>query len=107
MSLTQIEQATIVLKANIYFDGKVTSHTIIESTGTKKTVGLIYPGTYKFNTGDPERMDIIAGSCQIKIADQPNWQTIESGSHFDVPGHSSFEITVATGITEYLCTFIK
>lgn len=107
MQPKQIEKATIVLKANVYFDGKVVSHTILDEAGAKKTVGLIYPGTYQFNTGDPERMDILSGSCQVKLANTVEWQQIDAGNHFNVAANSSFEIQVHSGLTEYLCTFIK
>lgn len=105
MSQTQIDHVSVVLKANVYFDGKVVSHTILESSGDKKTVGLIYPGSYKFNTGAPERMDIIAGDCRIKLAGDSDWRTVKAGTHFDVPGNSYFEISVDSGLAEYLCSF--
>ena len=37
---------TAVAKANVYFDGKVVSHTIRTPDGGKKTLGLIYPGEF-------------------------------------------------------------
>ena len=104
-ALDQIEQAKITLKANIYFDGKVVSHTLLTQDGARKTVGIIYPGSYTFNTDAPERMDIIAGSCRVRINGDIKWVTIAAGSMFQVPGKSSFEIAVDAGITEYLCTF--
>jgi uncharacterized protein YaiE (UPF0345 family) len=97
---------TAFAKANVYFDGKVVSHTILSPTGSKKTLGLIYPGTYKFDTGAPERMEIVAGSCRAKLSDESAFTTYGAGSHFDVPGRSWFEIAVDTGITEYVCSFL-
>jgi len=96
---------TAVCKANIYFDGKVVSHTIAFADGTKKTIGLIYPGIFKFNTGAPEKMEIIAGSCRVRVAGQNDWIGFTAGTWFDVPGNSSFEIDVADGIAEYVCSF--
>lgn len=101
----QFDNVSVVLKANIYFGGKVISHTILFPDGSKKTIGTIEHGAYKFDTGAPERMDIISGSCRVRIADETTWTTYEAGSHFNVPGKSSFEITVAEGTTEYLCSF--
>jgi uncharacterized protein YaiE (UPF0345 family) len=103
--LMKMENVSMNLKANVYFDGKVVSHGLELKDGSKKTVGLIYPGTFTFNTAAPERMDIIAGSCQVRIAGQGPWNTIEAGSYFEVPGNSSFDITVDQGLTEYLCSF--
>jgi purine/pyrimidine-nucleoside phosphorylase len=102
--MEQIDGATIKLKANVYFDGKVVSHTVMKG-GKKQTVGLIYPGAYKFNTDAPERMDVVAGTCKVKLAGAKDFTAFGAGTFFKVPGKSSFEIAVDSGITEYLCTF--
>jgi len=39
--LVKIENAAVTLKANVYFDGKVVSHTIENKDGSKQTVGWI------------------------------------------------------------------
>ena len=62
----RFENVTAVCKANVYFDGKVVSHTLLCADGTKKTLGLIFPGSYKFDTGAPERMEVVAGECRLK-----------------------------------------
>jgi len=49
-------------------------------------------------------MEIVAGSCRYKLAGA-DWASCAAGSYFDVPGDSSFEIAVADGITEYICSF--
>lgn len=102
--MDKIENATVTLKANVYFDGKVVSHTV-HAGGARKTVGIIYPGSYKFDTGAPERMDIIAGACRVKQAGESSWTDHKAGSSFKVPGKSHFEIAVDQGIAEYLCSF--
>jgi uncharacterized protein YaiE (UPF0345 family) len=101
----QFDDVSVVCKANVYFDGKVVSHTVLFRDGSKKTVGLIYPGTYKFNTDAPERMDIISGSCRVQVAGDAVLKEYASGTSFSVPGKSSFEITVEDGIAEYVCSF--
>jgi purine/pyrimidine-nucleoside phosphorylase len=101
----KIAGATLQLKANVYFDGKVVSHTVHTSDGARKTVGVIYPGSYKFDTGAPERMDIIAGDCRVKQAGESAWKDYKAGTFFKVPGKSSFEIAVDKGLAEYLCSF--
>lgn len=103
--LQQLENVTVKLKANVYFDGKVISHTLTGRDGARKTVGVIYPGNYKFNTDAPERMDILAGTCRVRIGGQKDWRSFTAGTMFQVEGRSSFEITVDSGMTEYLCTF--
>lgn len=101
----QFDQVSVVCKANVYFDGKVVSRTVVFANGQKKTLGLIYAGSYNFTTGAPERMDIIAGACRAKLAGQSEWTTYTAGTFFQVPGKSSFDIAVEQGIAEYICAY--
>jgi uncharacterized protein YaiE (UPF0345 family) len=105
MSTITFENVSVTAKANVYFDGKVVSHTVLFPDGSKKTVGLIYPGTYTFNTGAPEEMKIIAGACKARQANGTTWTTYAAGTQFDVPGNSKFDISVDSGIAEYICSF--
>jgi purine/pyrimidine-nucleoside phosphorylase len=102
---TQFENVTAVAKANIYFDGKVVSHTILLPGGAKKTLGLIYAGEFHFGTDAPERMDIVAGSCRVRLDGEQAWKTYEAGQHFNEPGKTGFDIAVGAGIAEYVCSF--
>ena len=104
-AVKQFDQVSVVCKANVYFDGKVVSHTILFPDGTKKSAGLIYPGQYTFNTGAPEIMEIIAGSCRAKIKGEADWKPYAAGTAFKVAGNSSFDIAVDSGIAEYICSF--
>ncbi len=101
----QLDNVSIKLKANVYFDGGVVSHTIVLADGTKKTAGLIRAGQYHFNTDAAERMDIIAGNCRVKLAGENAFKTYGAGDFFDVPAKSGFDIAVDSGLTEYLCSF--
>lgn len=103
---TQFAGVTAVAKANVYFDGKVVSHTILLPGGAKKTLGLIYPGSYHFGTGAPERMEIIAGACRVTLDGSGTARDYAAGSFFDVPGNSGFTIKVTSGICEYICSFL-
>jgi purine/pyrimidine-nucleoside phosphorylase len=98
---------TALAKANIYFSGKVVSHTLVLPDGSRKTLGLAFPGSVHFGTKDPERMDIVAGSCRVRLDGSETWNTYEAGQAFDVPRNSGFDIEVATGICEYVCSFGK
>lgn len=104
---TQFVGVTVVAKANIYFDGNVVSHTVLLKDDTRKTLGLIRPGTYHFDTGAPERMEIIAGECRIMLDGGSETQNYAAGAFFDVPGNSGFTITVTDGLCEYICSFLK
>jgi len=103
---TQFSPATIVTKANVYFEGNVVSYTILLPGDAKKTLGLIRPGIYHFNTDAPERMEIIAGSCRVTVDGAAGETEYASGSYFDVPGKSGFTIQVAEGLCEYICSFL-
>jgi purine/pyrimidine-nucleoside phosphorylase len=102
----QFQNVTAVAKANVYFDGKVVSHSILFPDGSKKTIGLIYPGKFHFGTDKAERMEIIAGACTVKIDGQNATKDYAAGTAFDVPAKSGFDIEVTSGICEYICSFI-
>ncbi len=97
---------TVVAKANVYFEGKVVSHSILLPDGSKKTLGLIYPGQYHFGTDKAERMEIIAGQCQVLLDGQEVAKEYAVGTYFDVPAKSGFDIEVAEGVCEYVCSFV-
>ena len=102
----QFSGVTVVTKANVYFDGKVVSHTVLFADDSKKTLGLIYPGSYHFGTGAPERMEIVAGGCKVTLDGQTDVKSYDTGTYFDVPGKSGFTIEVREGICEYICSFL-
>ncbi len=101
----QFDGVSVVCKANVYFDGKVVSHTVRFPDGSRKTIGLIYPGRFTFDTGAPERMEIIAGACRVRQRGETAWRAYPAGTHFDVPGASAFDIEVEQGVAEYICSF--
>ncbi len=94
-------------KANVYFDGKVVSHSILFADGSKKTLGLIYPGKFHFGTDAAERMEIVAGACTVKIDGQGVTKDYSASTAFDVAAKSGFDIEVKAGICEYVCSFIS
>jgi purine/pyrimidine-nucleoside phosphorylase len=102
----EFRNVTAVAKANVYFDGRVVSHTILMPDGAKKTLGLIYPGKFHFGTAKAERMEIVSGACKVQIDGQGVSREIAAGSAFDVPASSGFDIEVAGGICEYVCSFL-
>jgi purine/pyrimidine-nucleoside phosphorylase len=105
MTDTQFTNVTAVAKANIYFDGKVVSHTVLFADGSKKTLGLIYPGDYHFGTDAPELMEMVAGACRVRLDGTSEWKDYAAGTSFRVPGKSGFDIAVASGIAECVCSF--
>src|SRR5689334_14301675 len=103
---TEFRNVTAVAKANVYFDGKVVSHSILFPDGSKKTLGLIYPGKFHFGTDKAERMEMVAGQCVVKLDGQTNTNIYSAGQSFDVPAKSGFDIEVKSGICEYICSFL-
>jgi uncharacterized protein YaiE (UPF0345 family) len=97
---------TVDAKANIYFEGRVISHTIHLADGSKKTLGLIQPGQYHFGTAAAERMEIIAGTCTVTLDGSADAASHPAGTAFDVPANSGFTITIADGFCEYVCSFL-
>lgn len=102
---TQFDNVSVVKKANLYFDGKCVSHTVLFADGTKKTIGIIFPSTLKFNTGAAEIMELNAGKCRIRLAGASDWNTYEGGQKFEVPANSSFDIETMETL-DYVCHFI-
>lgn len=102
--MSQFDQVSVVKKANVYFDGKCVSHTVLFADGTRKSVGVIFPSTLKFNTAAPEVMEINTGQCRVRLQGQDEWQVYNAGDSFNVPGDSSFDIEVLE-LVDYVCHF--
>jgi len=106
MSVTeQFDGVAVATKANVYFDGKCVSHTITLADGTRKSVGVILPASLTFNTGAPEIMEGVAGSCRVRLKGETEWKTWGAGQSFNVPGNSSFDIEVTGEPYHYVCHF--
>lgn len=103
---TEFRSVTAIAKANVYFDGKVVSHSILLPDGGKKTLGLIYPGQFYFGTDKAERMEIVAGQCFVKLKGEAETRAYSTGQSFEVPAQSGFDIEVRQGICEYICSFL-
>jgi hypothetical protein len=102
----EFRNVTAVAKANVYFDGKVVSHAIVLPDGSRKTLGLIYPGKYHFGTEKAERMEITSGACAIRRDGQGRTEPVTAGQAFEVAAKSGFDIEVTGGICEYICSYL-
>jgi len=103
--MSEFTNVTVVKKANIYFDGKVTSRTVIFADGSKKTLGVLLPGEYTFNTDARELMEILAGLMEVRVAGETTWRTVKGGETFEVPAKSSFTMRVQQ-VSDYICSFL-
>lgn len=102
--MSQFENVTVIREANIYFDGKVTSRTVLFSDGSRKTLGVMLPGDYAFGTEQAEIMEILAGKLSVLLPDS-EWQDFEAGQSFQVPANARFELKVEQP-TDYCCTYL-
>lgn len=103
--MSEFSNVTVVKKANIYFDGKVASHSVLFADGSKKTLGVMQPGEYEFSTGKAEIMEILSGELELMLPGGAAWQTVVGGESFNVPANSSFTMKVKT-VADYCCSFI-
>ena len=104
--MDRFEQVTIVKQANVYYDGNVTSRTVLFADGTKKTLGIILPGEYSFGTGDKEIMEILGGELRALLPGETQWQTYSEGQSFEVPANSRFACAT-DGVCDYCCSYVK
>lgn len=101
MSFQNVE---ITKKANIYFDGKVTSRLLKTADGESKTLGVMLPGSYHFNTDTEELMELTQGGCKVKLDGSDEWQGYKDGESFTVAANSGFDIEVSE-LLDYICHF--
>lgn len=103
--MSQFENVTLIKAANVYFDGKVTSRTVVFSDGSKKSLGIMMPGEYTFGTEAPELMEIMAGELEVRLPGSDAWQKISGGQSFNVPANSRFDLKILT-LTDYCCAYL-
>ena len=103
--MDRFTDVSVVKKANIYFDGKVTSRTVLFADGTKKTLGIMLPGEYEFGTDVKELMEIQAGELKVLLPDETEWLEINGEGSFIVPAGKRFKLDVKT-VTDYCCSYL-
>jgi uncharacterized protein YaiE (UPF0345 family) len=104
--MDKFENVTVIKKANIYFDGKVTSRTVLFSDGTKKTLGIMLPGDYEFNTADKELMEVLGGCLKVLLPGSTKWEVFAEGKSFEVKANSIFKLIVEEP-SDYCCSYFK
>jgi purine/pyrimidine-nucleoside phosphorylase len=103
--MSEFKNITVVKEANVYFDGKVTSRSVIFQDGSKKTLGIMLPGEYEFNTDKKEIMEIMKGELDVMLPGAGQWRPVRDGESFEVPGKSSFKLKIKS-LTDYCCSFV-
>jgi purine/pyrimidine-nucleoside phosphorylase len=102
--MSQFDNVSVIKKANVYFDGKCVSHTVVLADGTRKSVGVILPATLTFTTNAPEVMELLGGRARVRVAGAQTWTDYAGGAHFSVPANSHFDIEVLETM-DYVCHF--
>lgn len=104
--MQEFSNVRVVKKANVYFDGKVTSRTVLFENGEKKTLGIMLPGEYEFSTGVKEIMEVLGGSMDVKLPGETTFKTYKEGDSYEVPANSSFKLVIKEP-ADYCCSYIK
>ncbi len=99
------ENVTVVKKANVYFDGNVTSRTVVFANGEKKTLGIMMPGEYEFGTDVKEIMEILSGDLKVQLPSSNDWIEIHGNYVFEVPGKTKFKLKIES-VTDYCCSYL-
>lgn len=102
--MSQFDNVSVLKQANVYFDGKCVSHTVLFPDGSRKTLGVLIPSSLVFNTAAPEIMEITGGTCKVRLAGETKWTDFTAGQTFNIPANSSFEIET-TDLVNYVCHF--
>jgi purine/pyrimidine-nucleoside phosphorylase len=101
----QFNNVSIVKKANVYFNGSVTSRTVLFPDGTRKTLGIMMPGEYEFGTDSAELMEMLGGTMEVLLPNETEWKSYTEGDSFHVPSNSSFKLNVST-VVDYCCSYL-
>ncbi len=104
--MDQFDNVVVIKKANVYFDGKVTSRTVLFADGTRKTLGIMLPGEYEFGTAAAEIMEILAGEMDVLLPTDNDWKQYTAGESFEIPADSKFKLQVKA-VVDYCCSYIE
>ena len=102
----EFKNVTATKAANIYYDGKVTSRTLTFEDGSIKSLGIMMPGEYTFDTADKEIMEMLSGELEIRLPGEDNFKKLNTPESFEVAANASFDLRIKT-ITDYCCSYIK
>jgi len=104
--MSEFKNVTVVKEANVYFDGKVVSRTVLFPDNTKKTLGVMQPGEFEFGTADKELMEILSGELDVLLPGENAWKAVKGGQSFEVAANAKFKLKVKK-LTDYCCSFIR
>ncbi len=103
--MTDFKNVTVSKAANIFFEGRITSRSIIFEDGSRKTLGIMLPGEYELNTIHKEVIDIQTGILEVMLPAE-DWMEVKGPASFEIPANSKFKLRVKS-LVDYCCSFIK
>ena len=104
--MSAFDGVSVTREANVYYEGRVSSRTVTFSDGSRKTLGFMLAGDYRFETAAAEVMEVLGGSAQVKLPGSDAWVVYEPGMVFEVPAASAFALEVDTFL-DYCCAYIE
>ena len=106
-SPNRFDHVSVEKIANVYYEGRTFSRTVWFEDGRKKMLGIVLPcdadvPAYEFKTDSSERIEILAGECEVKLAGEEEFSYYRAGQAFLVEGHSSYELR-NEAVVQYIC----
>ncbi|MFB6069510.1 MAG: pyrimidine/purine nucleoside phosphorylase [Halanaeroarchaeum sp.] len=98
-----LKDVTVRKEANVYYEGHVTSRELETADGDRKTLGIVLPGEYEFETDEREDIEIVEGRGRFEL---PTGETIsfEAGDVASIPSDTTFTF-VADSVVDYYCSY--
>lgn len=102
MAAESLEEAAVRKRANVYYDGRVSSREVTDGDGQRYTLGLVLPGSYEFETDAAEEIEVLAGSGRLELPEET--VPFGEGDVVTVPADTAFEF-VADDVVDYCCAY--
>jgi uncharacterized protein YaiE (UPF0345 family) len=99
------EKVTVMKAANIYYEGKVQSRTILLADGSRKTLGVYLPGEYEFSSQEKEVVEMTRGEVEVLFPGDRGWSRVRAGESYTAEPGRVFKVRCRE-IAEYVCDYI-
>lgn len=103
--MSMLQHVSVAKQANVYFNGKVTSRSVLFTDGCRQTLGVVLPGEYEFSTAEGEIMQVTSGEFEVLLPGETDWKAFSAGSQFELAPNVSFSLRTSQ-ISEYCCHYI-
>ncbi|HKK04453.1 MAG TPA: pyrimidine/purine nucleoside phosphorylase [Gammaproteobacteria bacterium] len=98
------DNVSVKRRAEILHGGRASRRSIITADGDMKSLGLVLPGNYRFTTQAAETLEVTAGHCRVKRAEDQAWVDCGPGQSIAVPANSYFEMEADEPV-DYVCHY--